>query len=136
MIYFARKGDAKMCLYLVSRGASTTKTSDKNYCEFYPMYQAAQNGHLDVCKVLYENGAENDVRRTNTRRVRRTIITRRNYLTPFRAASINGHDQVARWLVLHGALCADSNSEDVDVERILKEVQEARNSGPSQQGLR
>ena len=30
MIYFARKGDAKMCRYLISRGASTTKADARN----------------------------------------------------------------------------------------------------------
>ena len=108
MIYFARKGDAKMCRYLISRGASTTKSNDRNHC--FPMLLANQNGHLDVCKLLFENGAQNDVRRAN-----------KDNSTPFFAAakfSTNfGHDQVLRWLTLHGALCADNNSEDVCVAR-------------------
>ena len=34
MIYFADKGDAKMCRYLVSRGASTTKSgAHENNCK-------------------------------------------------------------------------------------------------------
>ena len=62
MIYFALRGDAKMCRYLISRGASTTKRSERNIF-FYPMYVAANGGHLDLCKVLYANGAQIDVRR-------------------------------------------------------------------------
>jgi hypothetical protein len=104
MIHFSEKGDAKMCRYLVSRGASTTKAEDSNF--HFPMYLAARNGHLDVCKFLYENGAENDVRRATE-----------SYWTPFIAAACNSRDEVLRWLVLHGALCADNSSEDVCVER-------------------
>ena len=57
MIYFARKGDAKMCRYLVSRGASTTKCSKEDYLykyPLYPMFAAAKHGYLDICKLLYE----------------------------------------------------------------------------------
>jgi len=104
MIHFSEKGDAKMCRYLVSRGASTTKAENGNF--HFPMWSAARNGHLDVCKFLYENGAENDIRRE-------TFFGS----TPFSAAATNNRDEVLRWLVLHGALCADNSSEDVCVER-------------------
>ena len=107
LIHFALTGDAKMCRYLISRGASTTKAADDNNF-YFPMYVAALRGHLDLCKVLYENGAQNDVRRMN-----------RDSLTPFFVASIYGHQAVLRWLVLHGALCADNNSEDVDRRRVV-----------------
>ena len=107
MLYFAREGNVKMCGYLVSRGVSTTRGTSKGVSKtFFPMYSAAQNGHLDVCKFLYENGAQNDVRRLYY-----------NY-TPFKVAAAYGHTQVIQWLVLHGALCADNNSEAIEGGRV------------------
>ena len=105
LIYFARKGDLKMCGYLVSRGASTTKSSDVS---LFPMKAAAQKGHLEICKLLYANGAQNDVRRRES-----------DGSTSFTSAALYGHVKVVRWLTLHGALCADSNSKGVD-ERTLE----------------
>ena len=46
MTHFAKKGDAKMCRYLASRGASTTKVVAGR--PRYPMYVAALEGHLEV----------------------------------------------------------------------------------------
>ena len=105
LIHFADKGDAKMCRYLISRGASTTKAgrSDDYYLYYFPMYVAALRGHLEVCKLLYENGAKNDVRRRNGQS-----------WTPFLVAATHRQTQVVRWLVLHGALCSDNSSEDID----------------------
>ena len=105
MIHFADKGDAKMCRYLISRGASTTKADEDDF--YFPLYVAAVNNHLEVCKVLYENGARNDVRKK----------IKYNW-TPFKVAAKNGNTQIVRWLVLHGALCADNNSEKVEGWRI------------------
>ena len=134
MMHFAKKGDAKMCRYLISRGASTTKSSNADYPLCYPMYLATEVGHLDVCEILYENGAQNDVRRDDDG----------NGWTPFAVAIENSRgggygqsllDEVVRWLVLHGALSDDNNSEDVEVERVVREVQGAKNSW-QQHGLR
>ena len=102
MIYFARKGALKMCRYLMSRGASTTKSDDRDI--YFPMYSAAAQGQLDACKLLYDNGAQNDIRRMNSS----------HSTTPFIVAAYFERVQVIRWLVLHGALCADNNSEDVE----------------------
>ena len=91
MIYFAVKGDAKMCRYLMSRGASTTKSSSEGED---PMYVAAETGQLDVCKLLYANGAQKIVRKGNV-----------YGWTPFHAvaasefASESSRDEVVRWLV-------------------------------------
>ena len=113
MIYFALKGDAKMCRYLVSRGASTTKADDSHY--YFPMQAAAATGHLDVCELLYENGAQNDVRRENESG---PPFKR----APFHAAARSGRDEVVRWLVLHGALCADGSSETVEGDLIYPDT--------------
>ena len=103
MMYFADKCDEKMCGYLISRGASTTKVAGG--CT--PMHAAAHGGHLQVCKLLQANGAGDDIRRESP-----------DGLTPFHEAIGNGHDELARWLVLEGALCADANSEEVQGDRI------------------
>ena len=103
MIHFALWGNAKMCRYLISRGASTTKVDNMNY--YCPMYAAAFSGHLDICKLLYENGAQNNIRRR---------ATFNEYSTPLNVAAIHGYERVVRWLVLHGALCADNSSEVVE----------------------
>ena len=84
--YFADKGDAKMCRYLVSRGASTTKTSEQDI-PLYAMYAAANHGHLDICKLLYANGAQDDVRRDDG-----------DGWTPFRATTYNDRDEIKRKL--------------------------------------
>ena len=115
MMYFVRKGDAKMCRYLISRGASTTKKSEggnpRNVTiNTFPMYIAADRGHLDICKVLYANGAQNDVSRGDG-----------DGLTPFHIAVFHGHDDVVRWLVLQGALCANASSEEIGEDGIYPE---------------
>ena len=112
MIYFADKGDPKMCRYLISRGASTTKRSARSEQDLFPMYTAAAKGNLDVCKLLYANGAQNDVRAAGP-----------DGYAPFHVAvtvTARSHeqDEVLRWLTLHGALCADANSERFEGNRI------------------
>ena len=106
MIHFARKGDGKMCRYLISRGASTTKTSELEY-PLYAMYAAANHGYLDICELLYANGAQDDVRRDDG-----------DGWTPFHVAAVTGQVEVMQWLTLHGALCADGSSEEIEKDRI------------------
>jgi hypothetical protein len=113
MVYFAVKGDAKMCRYLISRGASTTKSCAEEDGFFCPMYATAHWGHLDICKVLYANGAQNDVRRGNPAA---------DGWTPFHAAACHGYDELIRWFVLQGALCADGNSEEIEEDRVSFEA--------------
>ena len=106
MIYFCRKGDIPVCQYLRSKGASTTGHSASTYRNF-PMLSAVWADGLEMCKWLYENGAQSDVRREN-----------RSGRTPLRVAAANNKDELVRWLVLHGALCADDSSDIVDCARI------------------
>ena len=102
MIYFARKGDAKMCRYLASRGASTTQSTRSEE----PMSIAARRGHLEVCKFLHANGANHDIWKEGT-----------GNWTPFQSAAFHGHDELVRWLVLQGALCADCSSDEIERDR-------------------
>lgn len=109
MIYFAQKGDEKMCRYLLSRGASTTESSRSQDPDtdprVFPMYVAAGEGHLAICKFLHENGARGDVRRN---------CLREGSSTPFHEAARWDHHEVVRWLTLNGALCADDSSEIIE----------------------
>ena len=122
MIYFARRGDLKMCRYLVSRGASTTKRSttydqsrvwDDVGETWWPMYTAANAGHLDICEFLYAHGAKDDIRKAD-----------RDGWTPFIEVATRKPDEMRsrlmRWLVLNGALCADGNSTVIQILRIEK----------------
>ena len=69
MSYFGRLGDLKMCRYLLSKGASTSEASEHQFngtrCWWFPMYAASNGGQLEVCKWLYNNGAEGDIKKTN-----------------------------------------------------------------------
>jgi hypothetical protein len=113
LIFFAQKGDLKMCRYLISRGASTTMEDGVT-----PMYVAAEEGNLDICKLLYENGAQNNIQDLDV-----------DGWTPFHIAAISNfglvdirYDEIVRWLVLNGALCVDVHSEEIKGDRIYPEV--------------
>ena len=117
MAYFTLKRDVKMCRYLISRGASTTKFLAAKHLDlhdpnspgsFFPMLIAARDGPLDICKLLYANGAQNDVRKESDG----------DGWTPFHVAAHSGRDEILRWLTLHGALCA-GGSERVVGDRIF-----------------
>ena len=98
MMHFAREGGLKMCRYLASRGASTTKASSCG--DWSPMLAAAYGGHLDVCKFLFANGAKSNIRRESA-----------DGWTPLAYAALNEDHEIVRWLVLEGALCIDDGSE-------------------------
>ena len=103
-----------MCRYLASRGASTTKSSPY----WSPMHAAAQQGHLEVCKFLQANGASHD------------IWKELSYgWTPFHEAIFKRRDDVVRWLVLQGALCANGSSEKIEGGRIYPGSESDLDSG-------
>ena len=107
MIYFCRRGDMPMCRYLRSKGASTTRMGKHEWP--FPMLTAVLSkiNSLEMCKWIYKNGAQSDVRREY-----------RTGHTPLSVAAANNKDELVRWLILHGALCADDSSDIVEVERI------------------
>ena len=104
MIYFARKGDLKMCRYLVSRGASTTKASSCG--DWSPMYAAASVKSLDICMFLCSYGGRSGISGGDLK-----------CWTPLAVAAIQGNDELVRWLVMEGALCADDSSVAIDEDR-------------------
>ncbi|CAB9509388.1 Ankyrin Repeat Protein [Seminavis robusta] len=63
MTHFCYYGDLPMCRYLLSRGGLTTRSGREFW---FPMYAAAFRGNLDVCKWLFENGAQEEVRTANS----------------------------------------------------------------------
>ena len=99
MIWSAYHGDAKMCRYLATRGASTTKEATSSFLT------AASAGQLEVCKFLHANGASHDIWRKP--------VNSLPAMTPFHTAVACGNDEVVRWLVLQGALCANGSSEEI-----------------------
>ena len=109
MSFFAYKEDLKMMRYLLSRGASTIKLDEDSFC---PMHAAAMVGCLDMGKLLHANGAKEHVR----------LATNSGW-TPFLYAASNGSVDFVRWLVLHGSLCRDNNSDEVVGDLIHHENQ-------------
>ena len=120
LIYFAERGDLQMCRYLISRGASTTKDVSYNpYLRYSPMHVsyynspmrvATFNDDLSLFKLLYYNGAKHQLR------------TGGSHVTPFQWLAGEGRDEMVRWLVLHGALCADDDSEDFVGDMIHNQI--------------
>ena len=124
MLYFCRKGDIPMCQYLLSKGASTTEQRLS-----FPIMSAVSADNLEMCKWLYVNGAQSHVRRET-----------RTGCTPLGVAAKNNNDELVRWLVLHGALCADDSTDIVDCEliriaRVMKSSQNIRCVGPALERL-
>ena len=110
IVFFSLRGDVPMCQYLRSKGASTTKkcevrgrvSSGRRCCGLvFPMYAAVEGiNSLEMCKWLYANGAQSDVRQQSN-----------NGYTPITLAASDNNDELVRWLVLRGALCADDGSD-------------------------
>ena len=114
MSYFCRIGDLKMCRYLLSKGASTTATSTCG--TWFPMYTAAIGGHLDICKWLYDHGAEEDIGRRSTDNYWRNA----GHYSPLQAA---GPSQACcRWFILKGVLSLDDKPGVVDPERMRRDI--------------
>ena len=109
MDYFARKGDLKMMRWLYVNGADTRYD---DAAVGFPMYEAACNYRLDICKWLFAHGAANDIK----------ARTRNRGYNVFRDSPLgdpidsNTPLNVAKWLILNGALCVDDDSGDLDIE--------------------
>ena len=107
MGYFAMEGDLLMMRWLYVNGADTR---DEDIGWNFPMFRAAQFGHLDSCKWLFQYGAARDIKR-------RVDGGPDDGLTPL---SVNFHESpkrdLCRWLILRGALCTDDDTGDLDVD--------------------
>ena len=80
-----------MCRYLIARGADCRQTDpDGNF----PILAAAREGHLEIVRFLHDvGGAHDDIQRVT-----------RNGWSPLRIAFFHEHFEVAKWLILNGAL--------------------------------
>ena len=103
MGYFAELGDLAMMRWLYVNGADTR---DEDMPVNFPMLIAADNGHIEVCKWLFDRGAAKDVKRRN------------HYGdSPLRISFVFSNQRdLNRWLILNGALCKDNESGKLDVE--------------------
>lgn len=109
-----------MCRYLVSRGASTTKTSrgqsnlaprSTTHNFWCPMNAATNAGQLDICKFLYAHGAKADICKVNR-------VNSYGW-SPFHSTAVDQHYELLQWLVFHGALDrTDGNSDVINVRRL------------------
>jgi hypothetical protein len=115
MGYFARFGDLPMMRWLYVNGADTR---DVDVAVYFPMFVAAMNEHLDVCKWLFDHGAAKDVKR----RTHESSSFYPNGRSPLYVAfGRSTQRDLSRWLILNGALCKDDDSGDLDNE-MMKQV--------------
>ena len=109
MGYFATEGDLPMTRWLYVNGADTRDEEVKFY---FPMYAAALDGRLEMCKWLGEHGTSKDIKRRNS-----------NDLSPLSVTFGKFHRRdLSRWLVLKGALCKDDGSGDLDLGVMRKDL--------------
>ena len=103
MNYYSFSGNITMCRYLLSCDADGRTTNSNGWS---PMMCAAQNGQLEIMKLLSQvGGAHEDIRK---------VITRDNvvYSPLFMALATFFNIEVVYWLIRKGAL--SSPSDDVD----------------------
>ena len=116
MGYFARDGDLLMMRWLYVNGADTL---DEDICKWFPMYLAANMGHVDLCQWLFDHGAAKDIKRRSCSNVYR------NGRSPLYAnfgINVPIRRTLCRWLILNGALCKDDDSGELDVELMKRDL--------------
>ena len=95
LFFFSAMGTVTMMRYLISiRGADGRQTDAEGRC---PMYWAAANGRVDTIQWLAQDGGAHDD-------IRRVTSTGISPISPLRIALHRGHVEVAKLLILLGAL--------------------------------
>ena len=114
MGYFAERGDLPMMRWLYVNGADT-RDVDVGIC--FPMWTAANHGHLEVCKWLLNHGAAKDIKR---RARRNNVPPGPSPLTV--AFGKFSYRNLSRWLIMNGALCKHDDSGKLDVEIMRQDL--------------
>ena len=109
LIHFCWTEDMQMVRYLhYKRGASTTASTPKGY--FFPLFMACLQGNFELCKWLYEHGAEKDIQRITRGHAPRT---------PLKVAK---GPALVHWLILKGAVCSNVASGEIDREVLRRDL--------------
>jgi len=90
LLVAAHSGAAKCVAVLLSHGADVNTTGETEGKLWSPLFIAAQEGHVAVCRQLIDAGAALDFRDEHQR-------------TPLHAAAVNGHVGVVASLIQRGA---------------------------------
>lgn len=80
------------------------------------MFMASIRGNLELCRWLYEHGAEKDIQR----------ITRRTPRTPLKVAYARKDPSLAHWLILRGAVCSNVATGEIDREVLRRDLDSHR----------
>ena len=100
MTYYSRRGNVTMIRYLIARGADCRAVALNGL--WFPMFATAVGGHLEIMKLLSQDGgAHDDIRR----------VTTRNGISPLRVAFDNGYSEIVYWLIQNGALASGDDVE-------------------------
>ena len=122
------EGDLPMMRWLYVNGADT-RAKDEDV--FFPMYEAAHYGQMEVCKWLFDHGAAKDIKR-------RTREHHPDYVHPNGGSALSdtfapSSRNLSRCLILSGALCKDDGSGDLDVEVMKQDLGPMRNIARAQE---
>ncbi|CAB9529044.1 expressed unknown protein [Seminavis robusta] len=99
MTFFCFHGDHSMCRYIFTQGGTTTRAGEEFW---YPLYAAANHGHVQLCEWLIENGAQRDLQRGYAPEHR-----------PLGLCYRKGGLAIAKCLILHGAIQNNESEEMV-----------------------
>ena len=107
----AKEGNAHKVETLVKEGADVNHVDPHKELEFTPLHAAAQHGHLDIVKFLFDQGAN--------------INKASSYgdWSPLQLACRNNQDHVVRWLLDNGAKTKNTleHAQNGKVRKILIE---------------
>ena len=125
LIAAVQRGDTGLVQYLIEKGADITRYANNEDGEGEPaLYLAAQDGHVDIVRMLLDAGAEPDscgdhgVTPLHTAAMQRHIevvqlllnrgadVNRAKKVggyTPLHGAAIGGHKDIVKLLLKHGA---------------------------------
>jgi hypothetical protein len=106
-----------MCRFLyVNYGAKCTQTDGMRQ---FPLYFAAREGHLDICKWLYMHGAKEDIQRRNPpvgTPLNNTTLTR---CCCYTKGYLKKQIRIVQWLILNGSLCCQNDDDYGQLDEVV-----------------